>query len=207
MQHGSVLEPDPDHRWNDPYADIRSMPIEEVVSRIATYNDTIRALWSHAYGWAPDDAAGLLARARLDRVASLSLCLSLWTEAPEVEDQRDGALILGWANLGALTEGTMQWFLSVYRDDYPEDERLVMRDGKRLEPDALVFERLRQLFARHVWTDSEKERWDEWLDRIQARRNSIHAYRDREIGDLGELHRAMREYLAFLRELEGRTPG
>lgn len=191
----------------DPHADIWDMPIGEVVSRIATLNDGIRDFWSAAHGWAPADAAELLARARLDRQASLSSCLSFWIEEPDLAERRDGALVLGWANLGALVEGTMKWFLCVYREDYPEDETAFRRRGKLLEPDALKFDQLRRFFTDHVWVDSERDRWDRWLASIRDRRNSIHSYQDRDIGDLAALHQGIREYLSFLRDLHGRTPG
>jgi hypothetical protein len=187
--------------------DIRAMPFGEVVSRITTLNDGIRDFWSAAHGWAPADAADLLASARLDRQGSLSSCLSFWTEEPELAEQRDGALTLGWANVGALVEGTMKWFLCVYREDYPEGETAFKRKGKLLEPDALSLDQLRQFFARHVWIDSERDGWDQWLVSIRDRRNSIHSYQDRDIGDLAALHLAIREYLAFLREVHSRIPG
>ncbi len=191
----------------DLHDDIWGMPISEVVSRITTFNDGIRDFWSAAHGWAPADAAELLSRARLDRQVSLSSCLSLWAEEPERPDQRDGALVLGWANLGALVEGTMKWFLCVYRGDYPEDGSAFRRRGKLLEPDALKFDQLRQFFARHVWIDSERDGWDQWLAGIRDRRNAIHSYQDRDIGDLAALHQGIREYLSFLRDVHGRVPG
>jgi len=189
--------------------DLRDMPIGEVVARIAKLNDGIRDFWSAAHGWAPADAADLLARARLDRQVSLSSCLALWEAESDVPERRDGSLVLGWANLGALVEGTMKWFLCVYRADYPEDEGVLRKGKKRelIEPDALMFEQLRQVFARHVWIESERGEYDRWLAMIQDRRNAIHAYRERDIGDLAALHHAIREYLDFLRELHGRIPG
>lgn len=193
----------------DAHADIRGMPIGEVVSRISTFNDGIRDFWSNAHGWAPADAAELLSRARLDRQVSLSSCLSFWTEEPQLPEQQDGALVLGWANLGALVKGTMKWFLCVYREDYPEDET-AFRKGKNrklIEPDALMFDQLRRFFVRHVWIDSERDGWDQWLVSVRNCRNSIHSYQDHDIGDLTSLHRAIREYLAFLRDLHGRIPG
>lgn len=187
--------------------DLHDMPIGEVVARIAKLNDGIRDFWSAAHGWAPADAADLLARARLDRQVSLSSCLALWEAESAVPDRRDGSLVLGWANLGALVEGTMKWFLCVYRADYPEDETAFRRNGKLLEPDALKFDQLRRFFFQHVWIESERDDYDQWLAMIRDRRNAIHSYQDRDIGDLAALHLAIREYLDFLRELHGRIPG
>lgn len=187
--------------------DLHEMPVGEVIARITKLNDGIRDFWSAAHGWAPADAADLLARARLDRQVSLSACLALWEAEPAELDRRDGSLVLGWANLGALVEGTMKWFLCVYRADYPEDETAFRKNGKLLEPDALKFDQLRRFFFQHVWIESERDDYDQWLAMIRDRRNAIHSYQDRDIGDLAALHHAIREYLDFLRELHGRIPG
>jgi len=181
------------------------MPITEVISRISTKNDGIRNFWSDTHGWAPAEAAELLSNARLDRQVSLSSCLGLWSDEQE-PGRRDGALILGWANLGALVEGTMKWFLCVYREDYPEDGTAFRRKGKLLEPDSLKFDQLRRFFTDHVWVDSERDKWDQWLAGIRNRRNAIHSYRNHDIGDFDVLHMAYREYLAFLRDVHGRVP-
>lgn len=187
--------------------DICGMPVGEVISRISTLNDGIRTFWSGAHGWAPADAADLLARARLDRQVSLSWCLALWEEEAAIPDRRDGSLVLGWSNLGALVEGTMKWFLCVYATDYSGAATAFCRNGKRLEPDALKFDQLRRFFREHVWLKSEKADCDSWLETIRDRRNAIHSYQDRDIGDLATLHYAIREYLAFLRNIHGRIPG
>lgn len=188
--------------------DLHDMTFGEVVARIAKLNSGIRDFWSAAHGWSPAAAADLLARARLDRQVSLSSCLALWEVEPEHAERRDGSLVLGWANLGALVEGTMKWFLCVYRAEYPEDE-VVLQNRKKcelIEPDALGFEQLRQVFARRVWMESERDEYDHWLAKIQGRRNAIHAYRERDIGDFAALNQAVREYLHFLRQLHGRIP-
>jgi hypothetical protein len=50
----------------------------------------------------------------------LSSCLRLWIKTPP-DRLEDGELILAWANLGSLTEGTMKLFLSVFYHDYQKD--------------------------------------------------------------------------------------
>ena len=186
--------------------DIQEMPIREVIRRICKLNDEIQDFWSDAHGWAPSDAASLLSRSRLDRQVSLSYCLDPWSGDVHPPERQDGALILGWANLGSLVEGSMKWFLSVYREDYPEDETAFRRKGKLLEPESLMLDQLRRFFTTHVWTDSECMEWDSWLTTVRDRRNAVHSYKDYDIGDLDGLHYGIRMYLAFLRTLEGRVP-
>ena len=76
--------------------------------------------WKAAHGWAPIEAAGLLSKARLDWQVSLSSSLRNWLRDPPAA-LSDGDLILAWTNLGALIEGTLKLFLSVYYNDFQAD--------------------------------------------------------------------------------------
>ncbi len=181
------------------------LTIDEVIKRICSLNEGLRDFWSRAYGWAPRESASLLAQSRLDRAVSFSHCLVLWDHMP-MASQIDGMLILGWTNLGALVEGSMKWFLSVYRSDYPESDAALWRKGKLLEPDVLTFGQLRLIFRRYVWTPEETKTWDPWLRIVQENRNGIHAYKDRKIDDYQNLAAGIRTYLLFLRDLSSRVP-
>src|SRR5579859_1182306 len=92
--------------------------IKEVVQRIVNLNKGLADFWGNANGWAPTDSANLLSRSRLDWQVSLSESLGHWTGRKKISD---GDLILAWANLGSLVEGTMKLFLSVYYEDYKKD--------------------------------------------------------------------------------------
>lgn len=178
-----------------------SNPIRLICQR----NEEIRDFWSHARGWAPAEASSLLARSRLDRQVALSYCLALWTRDTHPEERREGALILGWANLGALVEGTLKWFLSVYRDQVPDDA--IKRFGAAIGPEEATLDQLRVFYAKQkVWfDDDERQRWDPWLAEIRDRRNSVHAYRDRDIGTFEDLHLAVERYLDLIDTLDGRV--
>jgi hypothetical protein len=85
------------------YASAKSdadLSYEQVIARIESLNDGLRAFWSNAHGWAPDAAAELMSKSRLDRQASLSRSLRHWAAEPP-DSLEDGDLILGWANLEA----------------------------------------------------------------------------------------------------------
>lgn len=197
----------------------------EVIDRIIEHNTKISRLWSDG-GWASNEAARLLSKSRLDRQISLSRTLSLWLPfngeqrcVDEVDD--DGRLILGWANLGALVEGSMKWFLSVYLKDYQKESELekIVR-GK--EPDVLTLEPLRGVFNTVVWTSYDDFglelieygensgnvwiEWDHWIRHVQQRRNAIHAYRERDLGTLEELERYIHGYWMFLQMLNISVP-
>lgn len=181
-----------------------SQSYDSVIADIVKVNREIREFWSNSHGWAPTDAAELLAKSRLDWQVSLSCCLRLWLEHPSGED-RDGRLILAWVNLGSLVEGTLKFFLSVYVGNYSQAPRTRGRQQRPCEIDDLKLEEMKQFFNEHVWTDSQKH-WNDWLGKIQCRRNVVHAYRDRDIGTFDDFFGEMATYLDFLMELAGQVP-
>jgi len=178
------------------------IPIEEVIQRIVKLNDGLRKFWIKSEGWSPLEAAQLLSKSRLDWQVSLSNCLRIWVEEPSLEDG-DGRLILGWANLGSLVEGTMKLFLSVWYATYKGDEDyVVMRRGELQDPGRLQLDPMRQYFKKKIWDNT----WDKWVQRVQQRRNAIHAYKDRDIGTHSDLLAGIRKYLEFLRYINIRLP-
>jgi hypothetical protein len=182
-------------------------PIVDVIQQITSKNERIARFWSGAHGWASLDAAQLLSRSRLDRQVSLSRTLTLWVPpaACATAPDADGRLILGWANLGTLVEGTLKWFLSVYYEDYKKDINTIRsKVGDTKDPDGVTLEPLRQFFERSVWTASDK--WAAWLADVQQRRNAIHAYKHRELGTLDALESGIRDYWEFLDDLDSRVP-
>ena len=96
------------------------MPTAQVVQRIETLNRNLAGFWKDANGWAPIEAAGILSKSRLDWQVSLSSTLRMWLREPP-NALSDGELILAWANLGSLIEGTLKLFLSAYYNDFQND--------------------------------------------------------------------------------------
>lgn len=181
-------------------SEIEEMPIDEVVSRIVKINDGLRYFWTNAGGWAPIEAAQLLSRYRLDWQVSLSRSLKIWL-AESIPDEKNGRLILAWANLGSLVEGTMKLFLSVHYLDYMNDiEAIKEKNGNLIDPDVLYLERMRHFFKKRIWSARDYD-WDTWIQKIQQRRNAIHAYKHKDIGTFDEFFIEVRQYLIFLREI------
>ncbi len=184
-------------------------PIPEVVERIETLNGKIADFWKTAHGWAPLEAAGLLSKSRLDWQVSLSSSLRLWLGEPP-ESLSDGELILAWANLGSLIEGTLKLFLSVYYNDYRNDiDNLKAADAydrkkqAPMSPDGLTLERLRKYVRVR---DLIEPAGDALAKLVQQRRNAIHAFEDRPIGDAAEFNGAVRDYLTVLEGVDSRLP-
>ena len=193
------------------------MTAVDAVERIIEKNNYLLYVWGNCYGWAPTEAAKLLDESRLDWLVSLSYSLRLWVNETPKPDDHDGRLILAWANLGSLVEGTMKFFLSIYHSDYrlsvehgkasPKSiyERLWRKNQKPDEVDGLMFDNLREFFKAEILHEPQRN-WDSWLCSIQQRRNAIHAYKHRDIGSFDEFNLNVIRYCEFLEMLAGRLP-
>ncbi|CAH2714782.1 hypothetical protein BACCIP111895_01958 [Neobacillus rhizosphaerae] len=177
----------------------------EIVDKIVEINNHVKNFWSRAQGWAPLEAAELLTKSRLDWLSSLSNSLYKWENEP-ISGAEEGDLILAWANLGALVEGTMKLFLSVYYNDYKSDINAIVQRKKTVDPDGAMFNGLREFFYRSVWLDEEREEKNDWLVKIQSKRNAIHAYKDRDISKFSTYRKEVKNYLIFLIDILKRVP-
>lgn len=185
--------------------DIDDLSYKKTVDKIIELNEHIRTFWSAPQGWAPIAAANLLSAARLDWLVSLSYSLNRWENDPNKEALY-GDLILAWSNLGALVEGSMKFFLSVYYEDYKSDINKIIQRGKEIDPDMAMFNELRRFFEMSIWSQSERQDKNDWLAEIQGKRNAIHAYRDRQINDFGFFRNQVKKYFVFLIGLLERVP-
>lgn len=174
------------------------------IDDIRTVHNHWNDFWGNG-GWARGDAANLLAQSHLDWLVSLVDCLAIWARDDKATELSAGALILAWTNLGSLFEGSMKFFLSVYKSDYDKSP-VVGRKQKPLDPDVLMLDGLRQFFSRHVWTNSQKKQWNKVLEKIRDHRNAIHAYRHRDLGTFPEFGETVHHYLCFILELENQIP-
>ncbi len=186
-----------------------TMSVLEAIGRIEGLNGNLARFWRMADGWAPIEAAGILSKSRLDWQVSLSRCLRLWIRIPP-ERLEDGELILAWANLGSLTERTMKLFLSVFYHDYQKDidglkaaKAYHHRKQAPISPDGLSLDVMRLYFKNGELLGRE---FDTYVELVQQRRNAIHAYKDRPIGDDQEFQAAVLSYLMMLREVNARLP-
>ncbi|EOX1542346.1 hypothetical protein ACPD0H_003410, partial [Vibrio cholerae] len=179
---------------------LRSKMFESNVLNIISGNEKLAEFWGNSHGWAPIEAADLMSKSRLDWQVSLSKTLLKWDFS---QDCYDGELILAWANLGALIEGTLKLFLSVYYKDYSNDVDKIISRGNQVDPDSMTLEKLKQFIRKK---DLFGKEWYPYIELIQQRRNAIHAYKDRSIGDKGEFHESVEKYLLFMRCVNSYLP-
>lgn len=198
-------------------ADKRKYPAEETVKRIIKLTEGLTNFWKSSSAWAPIEAAELLTKSRLDWQASLARQLKLFLDKTNKES---GLLILAWTTLGSLTEGALKLFLSVYYKVYQtqnlakEFKPVKDKKGNLISPDELMLEKLRLFFSERVFPKDAKEHWEkqgeinliDWILKIQQRRNAIHAFKDKDIGNMEEFHSELQNYLIFLRKINNGLP-
>lgn len=198
-------------------ADQRKFSAEETIKRIIKLTEGLTNFWKRSSAWAPIQAAELLTKSRLDWQASLARQLQLFQDKTNAES---GLLILAWTTLGSLTEGALKLFLSVYYKVYEtqnfakEFKPVKDRKGNLISPDGLMLEQLRLFFAEKVFPKDAKEQWKnqgeidwlEWILKIQQRRNAIHAFKNKEIGNMEQFHSELQNYLIFLRKVNNGLP-
>ena len=178
-------------------------PHQDIIDIVAIHRHWCD-FWGNG-GWAHGDAARLLSESHLEWLVSLAECLSLWIRKNTNKNLTSGGLILAWTNLGSLLEGSMKFFLSVYKHDYDQTP-VNGRKQKPADPDELTLERLRQFYAKYIWKDSQKRDWNDWVGQIRDRRNAIHAYQDRDLGSFSDYKESINYYLHFVLELEDHIP-
>jgi hypothetical protein len=120
-----------------------------------------------------------------------------------MSNREPGELIIAWANLGALVEGTLQLFLAVWYDSYVSDASVLLRRAAVRDPDVLMLNELRTFFAsKKLLTEDALQ----FVSYVQARRNAVHAFRDRDIGTRARFIWAARTYHDFVREIDMGLP-
>ena len=172
---------------------------ENIVNQIIQMNEDLAGFWSDCDGWAPPEAYELLSKSRLDWQVELSKTLRYWN----FEKPVNGQLILAWANLGALIEGSLKLLLSVHFEDYNESEVNYKKNGKVKDPDGLDLERLKLFYKKEDILDGK---WITYIELVQQRRNAIHAFKDRPLGTPREFNDCVIKYLELLYQIDDLLP-
>ena len=185
--------------------DLNSMPPLEICRRIANLTHNAISLLQQGHGWAPGPIQKRLDKAGLDYLESLSLSLPHWLNC-----DRDGDLILAWANLGTLVECTMQLLLITFDEAYKKNPH-ARRDEKDriLDAEKIRFEDLRDFCNKNVWNPAPAEHahiisfrnWNPYAYLVHSRRNAIHSIKRREIGSFDEWGQMLPVHLSFIREM------
>lgn len=162
------------------------------MSKINNISKETFSFWKNSYGWAPNHVAETLSIARLDWLEDLTETLKLWNDKSLT--MTDGELLLAWTNMGALVEGWLKLFYCIYYDSYLQNPRI--KRGDIINPNDLTFEDLIQFSRDKIWDGGSD--WNIWVKDIQFKRNAIHAFNSREIGNGYEYSVALERYYNFI---------
>ena len=107
------------------------------------------------------------------------------------------------------------WY-TVYKDKVIKTQlkgHINKRNGL-IDPDELKLENLRCFFAKQVYSDEIRAIWKkegkldliDWVLKIQQRRNAVHAFKSRDIGDFNEFFQELKNFLIFMRRITNSLP-
>jgi hypothetical protein len=170
----------------------RPETIDDHLQAIEQISRDAADFWRSAHGWAPDGAADLLSKARLDWLASFSRTLKMRVYEVNENPNEPAVLILAWAHLRTLVEGHLKLLLTVFLADYLADAHAPIHNGQPIEPQLLKFENIRQFLIKRGLLINHHG----FIAAIQQRGNAIHAFADKSIGTTSEYL----EYIALYRE-------
>jgi len=155
---------------------------------------------AHPEGWAPSSVVEKFAVARLDWLIDLTDCLEIWFDIRMSE----GRTVLAYANLGALVEGWLKLFYCAFYEDYKNAPKTDKKKGM-IEPNNLSFDMLKQ-YSREILWDDQNSDMEKWVERIQKRRNAIHAFNPKDIGSPLEFIDDVEVYTKFVGMIASRLP-
>lgn len=174
--------------------------VKSIYNSIKIESERVLDFWQNPRGWAPESATEILVVSRLDWLEGLTNTLKIWID---IEDEYDnGELLLANANLGALVEGWLKLFYCVYFEDYRKNPH--EHKGKIVKPNDLSFEILKQFSWDILWKQGSD--WDKWIGRIQYKRNAIHAFNSRDIGDKAEFISDLIKFYDLIELIDARLP-
>jgi hypothetical protein len=174
---------------------------QKTIEKIIAVTAAMERFWRRSHGWAPAEAATLLATARLDRQTSFTHTLSDYLQ-PFSRAESEARQILGYATLRSLCEGVLKLFFAVWLKHYLRDRDAVRdRSGSIVPPEAVQFDRLIAFYTKKIDADHEI-----FLRRVQRRGNAIHHFTDRDIGTQDELIEDIIHFQDFLESMDAGLP-
>lgn len=157
------------------------------------------SFWGSSNGWAPENVSNLLKESMLKWQVSLSKSLYIWTEKNSLSE---GDLILAWANLGSLVEGSLKLFICIYLNDYLKSENIIKKRKQDISPEKLNLGDLvrllekEKLFVGHI----------EFIETIRKNRNTIHSFESNQIPDKAQFEIALKDYINLLISIDSQVP-
>ena len=101
----------------------------------------------------------------------------------------------------------MKVFYSAYLLDYKADtdQRIInFKKKEHYKVEVLMFERLKQYSIGKIF--KENDNMHNWINKIQARRNIIHAFKDKELGEAEDFIKDIDVFCEFVLSVNGKIP-
>ena len=175
----------------------------DILEEVASISAHAEGFWRQAHGWAPNEAADLLSSARLHWLASFSRTLRARVQEVESNPGEPADIILAWAHLRTLVEGHLKLYLTVFLTNYLAEPRVPRgKDGEPILPQALSFEKIRQFLIKTRLIAMHHA----FIETVQKRGNSIHAFTDKPIGTADEYLAHIPLYRGFLSAIDTSLP-
>jgi len=172
----------------------------EQLSEIKTFTDKIVADWKNHDGWAPKSVSLKLDKAMFDWIIDLTDCLGIWVD--KRKHLSDGELILAYTNFGSLVENWLKLFYCIYYESYKENP--IKRGSNIIEPNKTMLQSLKEFSVGKLWEKDDD--WYNWIEHIQHRRNSIHSFNYRDIGDTQAFFEDLKKYKEFIEFVNNHFP-
>jgi len=168
--------------------------------KIITNN--VGVTWKESRGFAPISVSDKLEVAMLSWVTELTDALNIWID--KGLNLTEGELILANTNLGAITECWLKFFYTVFYEDYRKNPKKD-RKGDEIEPNKMKFEDLKNFSIGILWDDKTEPGYL-YVDNIQHKRNAIHAFNYRDIGNPQDFLNNVDLLCNFVDEIISRLP-
>lgn len=172
----------------------------EQLYEIKSFTRKVVLDWKNHKGWAPKSASLRLDKAMFDWIIELTDCLSIWES--KGDQLTDGELILAYTNLGSLVENWLKLFYCIHYKDYQKNP--ILKGNKTVEPGKTMLQQLKEFSIGKLW--EKGDHWYIWVEKIQQRRNSIHAFNYRNIGDSQDFFEDLKKYKTFIEFVNNRFP-
>ena len=149
--------------------------MHDTLDYIIQNTNNITLIWKQAAAMSllPNSVSKKIDSAMLDWLRDLTKTLRLWTD--KGFSMTSGELILARVNLGSVVESWLKFFYCVHNVDYHKSP-LINKRGV-IEPNNLSFDELKRYSEERLY--DKNGNWVKWVDSIQKKRNSIHAFNSR----------------------------
>ncbi len=166
-------------------------------------NNTNRILYewkNSSYGIAPTSVSEKFDNTNIELCKSLTNVLGIWIEKDIF--LTDGELILANVNMGGIVEYWLQFFYTVYYEEYIDAP--IYRKNNNIEPEDTMLKQLQDYSVGILWEETDSIY--KWVDYIRVCRNAIHPFKKRDYGTPKDFLDGVNRLDELIRLIDSRLP-